>query len=168
MARIESASLPADSLLAQHRGAECYRDAFRTEVSHPVSLTAFIAAFYASPAFTPERKLLRLIGKGADRADIAALAEGRSERFAAWSVEARSETSILLRDFQNRTCSWLMAEPKGESTVLWFGSGVRHPEGLAFRVLVGFHGWYSRVLLAAAVRKAIDWREGAQRGRRAR
>lgn len=152
MARIESTSLPADSLLAQHRGADCYRDAFRTEVTHPVSLTAFIAAFYASPAFSPERKLLYLIGKGASRAEIAALAEGRSESFAAWSVEARSETAILLRDFQNRTCSWLMAEPKGESTVLWFGSGVRHPKGLAFRALVGFHRWYSRVLLAGAVR----------------
>ncbi len=152
MARIECASLPADSLLAQHRGADCYRDAFRTEVPHPVSLTGFIAAFYASPAFTPERKLLYLIGKGANRADIAALAEGRSDRFAAWSVEARSESAILLRDFQNRTCSWLAAEPEGEGTVLWFGSGVRHPQGFAFRALIGFHRWYSRVLLAGAVR----------------
>lgn len=58
-----------------------------------------------------------------------------------------------LRDFQDRTCSWLMAEPTGESaTTLWFGSAVRHPEGALVTALMPFHRWYSRHLLAGAVR----------------
>ena len=97
--------LPESSLLARHRGAECYRDAFCARVPGEVSLAAFIAAFYASGAFWPERMALHLIGRGADRADIAALAEGKAQRFAAWSVEARKGDQILLRDFQDRTCS---------------------------------------------------------------
>ena len=65
MSAIAPAPLPAISLLARHRGPECYRDAFCAHVPRAVSLSEFIAAFYSSPAFTPERMLLHLIGKGA-------------------------------------------------------------------------------------------------------
>ena len=151
-----AAPLPADSLLARLRGPECYRDAFRVEVPGRVTLAQYIAAFYASAAFTPERHLLGLIGRGATRADIAALAEGRADRFAAWTVEARNDNEVLLRDFQNRTCSWLMVEPAGEgeaataATTLWFGSAVRAPDAPLVRALMPFHRWYSRRLLAVA------------------
>ena len=153
MSAIAPAPLPAISLLARHRGPECYRDAFCAHVPRAVSLSEFIAAFYSSPAFTPERMLLHLIGKGASRGDITALADGQSENFAAWSVEAREDHAILLRDFQDRTCSWLCVEPVENGARLWFGSGVRKPQGLVFRALMGFHRAYSRVLLAGAVRK---------------
>lgn len=154
MPAIETPALPAASLLAQHRGAECYRDCFRVTVPRRFSLNEYIEAFYASFAFTPERYVLHLIGKGSSRADITALAEGRAQDFAAWSVEAREDEQILLRDFQNRTCSWLMVEPVGDTaTRLWFGSGVRHPDKGLVSALMPFHRWYSRVLLAGAVRK---------------
>ena len=149
--QVIAAPLPADSLLARLRGPECYRDAFRIDLPGRIDLAQYIAAFYASAAFTPERHLLGLIGRGATRADIAALAEGQAERFAAWSVEARTGNEIVLRDFQNRTCSWLMVEPAGQgATKLWFGSGVRAPEGRMVQALMPFHRWYSRRLLASA------------------
>ena len=145
-----AAPLPLDSLLARLRGAECYRDAFRVEVPRRVDLAAFLRAFYGSAVFTPERLALGLIGRGAGRAEIEALAEGRTESFAAWTVEAREPAEILLRDFHNVTCSWLMADPGKHATTLWFGSGVRKPERLVVRVLVPLHRWYSRRLLAGA------------------
>lgn len=180
--QVAAAPLPEDSLLARLRGPECYRDAFRVEVPGRVTIAQYIAAFYASAAFTPERLLLGLIGRGGSHAQIAALAEGRAERFAAWTVEAREPASsseavgqqglpassseavggqnpeILLRDFQNRTCSWLMVEPavEGEpgtaATTLWFGSAIRALDAPLVRALMPFHRWYSRRLLAGAAR----------------
>jgi len=38
------------------------------------------------------------------------------------------------------------------ATTLWFGSAVRHPEGALVKALMPFHRWYSRRLLAGAVR----------------
>ena len=149
---ITAAFLPPDSLLARLRGAECYRDAFRVEVPRRVDLAAFLRAFYGSAAFAPERLALGLIGRGGTRAHIAALAEGRTDRFAAWTVEAREPHQILLRDFQDATCSWLIAEPTGEhATTLWFGSAVRHPGRALVTALMPLHRWYSRRLLAGAV-----------------
>ena len=144
---------PETSLLARSRGPDCYRDAFRLEMPRRVALADYIAAFYGSAAFTPERWVLGLIGRGAVRADIPALAEGRTDRFAAWSVESRGESEILLRDFRDRTCSWLMAEPSGNGTRLWFGSGVRGGDKPLVRALVPLHRWYSRRLLAGAARE---------------
>ena len=155
MVTITTPPLPAGSLLARHRGTECYRDAFLASVPGTITLEDFIAAFYASAAFLPERKVLSLIGRGASPSDIAALAAGRTSNFAAWSVEAREADQILLRDFQDRTCSWLQVEPQDDSTRLWFGSGVRHPDSAVFRALMPAHRWYARQLLAGAVRRLL-------------
>lgn len=163
MARITALPLPPDSLLARHMIADDYGDCFAAEVAGAVPLERFIAAFYSSRAFTPERLFLRLIGRGADAGDIAALAEGRSARFAAWTVEAREEDQILLRDFMGETRSWLKVEPhpEGTATRLLFGSGVgrskgeskRSPIGRAiFAALTPLHRLYARALLAGAVR----------------
>ncbi len=161
MANVEARDLPQDSLLALHRGLECHRDAYAAVVPGEVSLGEFITAFYSSIQFMPERKLLGLIGRGASRTDIGALADGRADSFAAWDVEARAENEILLRDFQDHTCSWLMVEflPSSSEAVgqqetrLWFGSGVRNPDRGAVSLLMPFHHWYSRVLLGGAVRR---------------
>lgn len=152
MPAIEAMPLPGISLLARRRGPECYRDALRAEVPGRVSLAELIAAFYGGGAFLPERLALRLIGRGAGRAEIAALAEGRTTRFAAWTVEAREPDQILLADFQDFTCSWLWAEPLANGTALWFGSGVRRPERAVVQRLMPVHRWYARRLLAGAVR----------------
>lgn len=162
MTGITSRALPPSSLLARHRGTECYRDAFCARVPGEVSLKRFIAAFYASAAFLPERIVLRLIGRPAGKAAIAALAENRIRAFSAWSVEAREADQILLRDFQDRTCSWLGVSHGGAAhgqpdapghTELWFGTGIRHPESLVVRTLVPVHRWYARRLLAGAARR---------------
>ena len=152
MVTITTPPLPEDSLLARLR-PDCYRDAFATETSREISLQQFIAAFYSAASFTPERKLLSLIGRGASHADIAALAQSRADTFAAWHVEAREEAQILLRDFRDQTCSWLAIEPISNGTKLWFGSGVRHPDKPLVSALMPFHRWYSRVLLAGAARR---------------
>lgn len=147
------APLPPDSLLARHIGQQDYADCYALNVPGVLDLTSFIARFYSSAAFWPERKLLALIGRGANAADIAALAAGRSQNFAAWSVEARETDQILLRDFQHRTRSWLKVEPVAgdqPATRLYFGTGVSRPDSPVFRVLMPFHRWYAQRLLRSA------------------
>lgn len=165
MPRITALPLPPDSLLARHMIAGDYGDCFVAEVAGTVTLQRFIAAFYSSGTFTPERVFLGLIGRGADAWDIAALAEGHSTRFAAWTVEAREGDEILLRDFMGETRSWLKVEPHpdGTATRLLFGSGVGRSKGdgkskgspigrAIFAALTPLHRLYARALLAGAVR----------------
>ncbi len=113
--------------------------------------------------FKLERLILTLLlGRPATDAQARELAEGRLDRFAAWTVEGRAENQLLLCDFQGRTRSWLMTEPGayGRSTRLFFGSAVvpkldrRSGErrmGAAFTALLGFHKLYSRLLLSSAI-----------------
>lgn len=153
MTPIEASTLPGDSLLTGFARADDYTDCFTCEVARQVSLSDFIAAFYNSPAFRPERWVLHLIGKGSGGADIARLAAGQTDSFAAWSVIRRTDNEILLQDFQHRTCSWLAVTALApDRTRLSFGSGVRNPGSLAFRLLVPVHRAYARALLASAVR----------------
>ncbi|GAA4049198.1 hypothetical protein [Parerythrobacter jejuensis] len=147
MAKVTATPLPPDSLLAQHMEPGDYGDCFTAEVPGQVALPDYITRFYSSPAFWPERKLLALIGKGANHTDIAAHAKGERESFAAWNVVARREDEILLRDFRGRTSSWLKVEPGESKTVLYFGSGVRNPETPLMYAVRPLHIWYSRVLL---------------------
>ena len=149
MSKVRTAILPPGSLLAKHAGPDDYTDCFVRTVPGTVSLSEYITRFYSSWAFLPERKLLGLIGRGANHADIAALAEGGTESFAAWDVIARTETEYFARDFQGRTASWLKVEPSedGASTKLYFGSLVVKPDSAVFKALMGFHVAYAKVLL---------------------
>ncbi len=87
------------------------------------------------------------------------LANGEIDTFAAWTVESRDSNQILLTDIRGNTRSWLMVEPSGDGATLLFGSavvpreidGTARPPAWIFRVLLGFHQLYSRVLLRAAV-----------------
>ena len=161
MTRITAPPLPPQSLLARIRGPECYRDAFRASVAGEVSLGELVTAFFSSRAFLAERMALHLIGRGADHADIAALAAGRTERFAAWQMEAREENELLMHDFLDQTCCWLavshgaggpLPEPRPGTTDIWFGTAVREFEGPIVSRLRGAHRWYARKLLGAAAR----------------
>ena len=91
------------------------------------------------------------------------LANGLSDKFAAWHVENRSKNEILMCDLRGRTRSWLMVIPVdtvGETrTRLYFGSAVvptRNPKtrepslGFIFQALLGFHKAYSVLLLYSA------------------
>ncbi len=160
MVAIQTRALPPDSLLAKHAAADDYTDCFTADVPRAVTLPDFVTAFYNSPAFRPERWILHLIGKGSDGTDVAKLAASETTSFAAWNLVNRTESEILLQDFQNRTSSWLAVEPlattaptiKGR-TRLSFGSGVRRPDGPAVSALMPFHRFYAKTLLQSAVRR---------------
>jgi len=94
---------------------------------------------------------------------VRALAAGEVQQFAAWNLVGRTETEILLQDFQSRTCSWLCAEPlattaptiKGR-TRLYFGSGVRHPGSASVKALMPFHRFYAQTLLGSAAKRLLS------------
>jgi hypothetical protein len=167
MTQVTASELPPESLLARLRGPECYRDAFRASVAGDVSLGELITAFFSSRVFLTERMALHLIGRGAGHRDIAALAAGRTERFAAWEVEAREENELLMHDFLDKTCCWLAVSSRREDAALdaplpvpetgrayiWFGTAVREFEGPIVSRLRDAHRWYARLLLEAAARR---------------
>ena len=153
---IDRVAPPAASLLAQAarpRGA--YADAYRVEIAAEVGLDGYLAAFFMTPIFRTERRLLALAGFPSGPADVAALATGASGRFSVWEVAARRGEECLLRDVTWRTRSWFLVEPICSGTRLWFGSAVLPAEGAsrlgtASRLSLGPHRAYSRLLLAAA------------------
>lgn len=147
MASITACDVPPDSLLAGFGGPDDYRDCFAREVAGQVSLEDYIERFYCSMAFRPERVILGLIGRGATNADARALARGETDRIAVWKVAERRENQILLEAPSTNTASWLAVEPAGGKTRLLFGSWVGGIENSGWRVMLGPHQWYSRVLL---------------------
>ena len=165
MPAIQARPLPPDSLLARHSRPGDHTDCYTIDVPGAVGLEAFVEAFYTSRGFLPERLFLYLLGRGATPADARTLARGETDRFAAWSVEARATSELLLLDYLGRTRSWLRAEPlPSGGTRLHFGSGIIRREGERvgdraerglFRLLLPLHARYSRLLLGAAAR---EWR----------
>lgn len=166
MTRVFVAELPAGALLGRYAPPVAYTDCYVADVSGAVSHADFVRAFYTSPAFRLERLLLGwLAGRPSTDGEAAELAAGSRDAFAVWQVEARAPGQILLA--AGRTRSWLMvvAGPPSAApgTRLYFGSAVvprrdtssgRASMGLVFRLLLGFHRLYSRVLLAAAATRA--------------
>jgi hypothetical protein len=127
-------------------------------------------AFYTCGVFRAERWVLRwLVNLPSTDAEALQIATGQRDAFAAWRVEARRPDQLLLTDFRNRTRSWFGVTPgnvedAGKGTLLYFGSMVlgagKHRGGrpelpFAFRVLMGFHRVYSRLLLSAARRRLL-------------
>ena len=152
------------SLLHGYASAGAYTDCFTIDLPGVVTHAQFVTAFYTSRLFKVERAILRwVLGMPSTDAEMAQVAAGSLDRFAAWTVEARAPNQILACDFQNRTRSWLMTAPVVGSTLttrLFFGTVVvpdvdRKPGGQtmppAFRRLLGFHRWYARALLRSAV-----------------
>lgn len=169
MAKISHRPLPDHASLTAHIGKGDYADCLTVDVPGEVSLAQFVTAFYTSKAFRPERAALGLfLGRGADDGDVAALANGDVTKFAAWNVEGRDDTQLLMRDFLGRTRSWLMVDTlagfssvEGKTTRLYFGTWVGKASGsglkavferVTFRILHPFHKTYARVLLKAAAR----------------
>jgi len=161
--QVLAAALPTHSLLTRYATPGGYTDCFFVDVPGEVSHAQYVEAFYTTWLFKLERVVLRfLVAKPSTDVEAQELAAGRREKFAAWSVEARAPEQLLARDFQGKTCSWLMAEPGFENSVattrLYFGTGivprsVRHGERrltFSFRALLPFHKFYARSLLRAA------------------
>jgi hypothetical protein len=167
-ASIRPGDLPAHALLARYRGQGAYTDCLIVELPRRVSQAAYVEAFFTSPLFGVERALLAAFARRPsthEQARRLASASGDASDFAAWTVEARGERQLLLRDVSGRTRTWLMSEPAGDSaTRLYFGSAMlprgldaagRPRMGAAFRALLGFHAIYSRALLHAAKRRLM-------------
>lgn len=151
--------VPRDALLARYAGqGATYTDAFEVMSPHDIDLAAFISAFYTTWLFRLERAVLTVTLRRRIRdADVTALADG-ANRFAAWRVEDRSETQILMCDLSGHTRSWLAVSAKeGGVTRLVFGSAVVAAEGQQLgwfvRALVPLHRFYSKALLRLAERR---------------
>ena len=149
--------LPADALLARY-GPPHYTDCFTAVVAGDVSLGEYVYAFYTAPLFRCERMILRLIGRGSSDADADRLVKGAQDSFAAWSVEDRTDNQLLMCDFQSRTRSWFQVAPATAGTRLHFGSAVttdadKDAPPPRFRILLGLHRVYSKLLLRGAIRR---------------
>jgi hypothetical protein len=162
--------VPESSLLRTHRDPQDagrwdhYADCYGLTIDRAVPLPAFVYAFYTSPVFRLERTILRHAVKLPSTDDEAReLAAGTRDTFAAWRVGARTTTQLLMCDRYGSTRSWFAVTPLAyvdhPKTLLQFGSGVATPAAAGggrprrsqgFRLLLGFHDLYSRVLLSAA------------------
>jgi hypothetical protein len=112
MPSIEPCEVPPNSLLRAYKAGAGFADCYLVEVPGAVTQEAFIGAFYTSPLFRVERKILKyLASRPATDADAMQLAAGKATKFSAWRVEKQSPSELLLADFTGRTRSWLMAEP---------------------------------------------------------
>lgn len=156
---IESQSPPACTLLHRYREAGAYTDCYSTDLDFPVSAAEYIEAFYCTWLFRLERWVLAVVmRRPSSDAQARAVANGTIDDFAAWTVEARAENQLLMCDVLRRTRSWFMCEARGRHTRLYFGSAVvpqsdsdgRQRLVFVFRLLLGFHRMYSRLLLRAA------------------
>lgn len=156
--------VPPDSLLDRlARSRSAFADAYALQLPRRVPLADFVEAFYTTRLFKVERALIRLLGKPSSGAMARAVARGEGERIAVWTVEARTAEELLMHEDSGVTRSWFKTEALADgSTRLWFGSAVvprrcgpgGEPQFSAvFHALLGFHRWYSRALLAAAVRR---------------
>jgi hypothetical protein len=161
---------PADSLLRTYLGGDNperwgqYGDCFSVQVSRPVTLEEFVVAFYTTWVFRLERRILRLvIGTPSTDAQARGVATGTEQVFAAWAVGARSESQLLMCDRYETTRSWFRVLPNEGGTTLQFGSavasapgrGAAPSTGRGFRLLLGFHVLYSKVLLRAAAKRLL-------------
>ena len=161
---------PSESLLRTYRGGRNperwgrYDDCFSVRLDRPVGLSVFVFAFYTSWVFRLERCILRLaIGAASTDAQARGVANGTEQLFAAWTVGARSDSQLLMCDRYETTRSWFRVLPNEGGTTLQFGSAVASPPdrgavrtiGSGFRLLLGFHVFYSRVLLRAAAKRLL-------------
>jgi hypothetical protein len=159
---VQLGKLPKGALLEKYRLDGAYTDCYFVDLPKLVRHAEYVEAFYTTAVFKIERQILALVARRpSSDCEARLLARGEVDRFAAWTVEARTQNQLLLCDFLGRTRSWLMSVglDGGDATRLYFGSAVvpkRNPTtgqvsfGAAFYALGGFHRAYSRVLLGSA------------------
>ena len=154
-------SLPELFLLVKYEEKH-YTDCFCIEIEKKLSFQEYVEAFYTTPLFKVERFILRFIGKPSSDLIAKQLAQDQTNKFAAWTVEQRTENQLLLCDFMQKTRSCLMTESKNGKTKLYFGSAVIFElskknntlkEPLGFSLLSWFHLIYSKALLRAAFKR---------------
>lgn len=163
MISIQKTPVPADSMLGKYTSvAGAYTDCYVTEIPCDITFPEYVFAFYTTSLFKTERAILKFtVFKPSTDVDATNLAHGLTDKFAAWTVESRSENEIILCDFLSRTRSWLMIEKAEGATKLYFGSAVvpkKGSEGLGSLsiLLLGFHQVYSVLLLYFAKRGLMN------------
>jgi len=170
--QVASCQLPADALLGRYADDGGFTDCYHADLDQPVTLDRYVEAFYCGGLIRIERLLIGMfLSRPSSRLQVRQLARGQIDGFAAWRVEARNETQLLLCDVSGRTRSWLMVQSRPETHAgsrLYFGSAVvpsrrdasgQPRMGWLFGALLGFHRLYSRLLLKAASRRLL--RRGA-------
>jgi hypothetical protein len=170
MFSIEKCKVPDHTMLARYSADGSYTDCYTTEIPGQISFPEFVFAFYTTFLFKLERSILKwTVSKPSTDSQARRLADGNIEKFAAWQVEGRNESEILMCDFRGRTRSWLMMTPvttgNGARTRLYFGSAVtprRNSKtgelslGSGVQALLGFHKIYSVLLLYSAKSRIKD------------
>ena len=170
---VRRCDLPLDAVLRKYVAEGAYTDCYATEIATSIGFAEYVEAFYTTAPFKAERLVLRwLVAKPSSDADARRLACGDADTFAAWSVECRAPDQLLLCDFLRRTRSWLMIVALGGGGArLYFGSAIvpvgigsgARRLGFPFNLLLGFHHFYSQVLLRAARSRVTGLRPGARR-----
>ena len=144
---VKEGPLPTTALLQKYARADAYTDCFYTDILDNVSLHDFVEAFYTTWLFKLERVILQLlVNKPSTDAEAKQIAEGEKETFAAWYIEDRNQHQLLMSDYRDHTRSWFMVAPGR----LYFGSAVIPKDRPSYKLLLGFHRLYSRLLLSAA------------------
>lgn len=158
--RVTPCDVPKGALMCVYVARTgAYTDCFEVNHAAKVDLSAFVTAFYTTWLFRMERAVLRVVLRKPIRdSDVAALAQGRSDAFAAWTVEARGDGEILLCDIAGATRSYLAVEPQEDGTTrLLFGSAVvgrgSGEMPLVIRLTTPLHRFYSKALLRLAAGK---------------
>ena len=112
MNAVTAEPMPDQALLSRYREKKAFTDCYIVDVPQPVSLAQYVEAFYTTPLFRLERFVLTFaVAKSSSDADARVMARGESAKFAAWTVEDRTDDQILLCDFLGKTRSWLMCAP---------------------------------------------------------
>lgn len=157
---VKRCDLPDHALLAAHTRNGGYTDCYCTEVQGAISCADYVEAFYTTPLFKTERLILKLaVSSPSTDAQARQIAKGAIDRFAAWTLEARTDQQLLMCDIFGSTRSWFMVEPvtNGDPprTRLYFGSAVTKSamSRPSFRWLTGLHVLYSKALLRSARRR---------------
>lgn len=165
MLSIEKCTIPANTMLDKYSSMTgAYVDCYTTEIYGQVTFPEFIFSFYTTPLFKLERLILKVtVSKPSTDSQSRQLADGETNKFAAWTVENRSENELLMCDFLGRTRSWLMVKGSNTQTQLYFGSAVVPKTGktsleFGYQALLGFHQIYSVLLLYSARSKLKNWR----------
>lgn len=164
---VKIGEIPENGLLnAYGLQSGCYTDCFYIDMPGSVSFSTYVYAFFNSPVFKLERALLRLFTSSpSSDNDVENLASGVSDGLSMWNVEERGDNQMIMSVGNGPIRTWLMCCNSGISsgtTRLYFESAVLPTQhnasrdlkmGRTYRILLGFHKQYSRILLRSAKRK---------------
>ena len=166
LSKVNLIDLPTDSLLKKYEIEGYYTDCYSVSVDVSVTFEEYIQEFYSTPIFKIERFILKVFaGYPSTDENAKQLAKSETDIFAAWVLEERTATQLLMCDASKRTRSWFMidnADGLGHVTRLFFGSAViprknsktgKTELGFIFNLLLGFHKIYSKLLLNSAKKK---------------